>query len=95
MIPQMEDFSDGTMDKNTALIQAASGAGNPNQGLVPAGFFALFRASDTIAVASERSPRSAQNRCSVSRIFYRSQLRVSYDGTANPADRNNEAPACC
>jgi hypothetical protein len=47
------------MDKNTALIQAASGAGNPNQGLVPAGFFALFRASDTIAAASEWSLKAS------------------------------------
>src|ERR1700761_7632031 len=75
-------ISGGTMCKNTALIQAASGAGNPNQGLVPAGFFALLRASDTIATASKRGLRPARSRRSVWRIFYRSQLRVSSGGTA-------------
>jgi hypothetical protein len=46
-IPKVEWFSGGTICKNTALIQAASEAGNLNQGLVPAGFFALFEGPDT------------------------------------------------
>jgi hypothetical protein len=39
--PGGEGFSDGIMCKNKVLIQAGSGAGNMNQGLVPAGFFAF------------------------------------------------------
>jgi hypothetical protein len=42
MIPEVEQgFSAGSCAKNTALIQAASEAGNMNQGPVPAGFFAF------------------------------------------------------
>jgi hypothetical protein len=42
MIPEVEKvFQAGSCAKNTALIQAGSEAGNMNQGLVPAGFFAF------------------------------------------------------
>ena len=42
MIPEVEKFfRRDHVQKNTALIQAGSEAGNMNQGLVPAGFFAF------------------------------------------------------
>src|SRR5262245_50172789 len=41
-VPEVEQgIWAGSCAKNTALIQAASEAGNMNQGLVPAGFFAF------------------------------------------------------
>jgi hypothetical protein len=41
MIPEEKAFRTGSCAKNKVLIQAGSGAGNMNQGLVPAGFFAF------------------------------------------------------
>jgi hypothetical protein len=65
MIPEVEKvFQAGSCAKNTALIQAGSEAGNMNQGLVPAGFFAFgvgtFGLGNSLFVSiGRRNPRVA------------------------------------